>query len=131
VVSRGDAVGALPLVAAPWTVFSAATYEMDVAGSRVTLSAQDMYTSRNPGPFSTDNTLAVTYAPLRRANPSTNVLNLRATAALREFELSLFINNVLDSQPTLQVRNHLTTSDLLYATTFRPRTVGLMGNIRF
>ena len=131
VVSRGDAVGALPLVAAPWSVSGSAAYEMAAAGGRVTFSLQDMYTSRNPGPFSTDDPLAVTYAPLRRPNPPTNVLNLRATASWHDFELALFVNNVLDSQPTLQVRNHISTSDLVYATTLRPRTIGLQGNVRF
>lgn len=131
VVSRGDVVGALPLVAAPWTVSGTASYEMAIKGARLTVSAQDMYASSNPGPFSTDNPLAVTYAPLRRANPSTNVLNVRAAATWHQFELALFVNNVFDSQPTLQVRNHITTSDLLYATTFRPRTIGLSGGVRF
>ncbi len=131
VVSRGDAVGALPLVVAPWSVTSSATYEIALRDALVTLSAQDNYDSRNPGPFSSDNPLAVTYAPSRRANPPTNVLNLRGMAAWSSFEISLFINNALDSQPTLQVRNHVSTSSLLYATTFRPRTVGLACKIQF
>ncbi|MGH7745065.1 MAG: hypothetical protein ACREQ5_09735, partial [Candidatus Dormibacteria bacterium] len=67
----------------------------------------------------------------RRANPSTNLLNLRGTAVWSSFELSLFVNNALDSQPTLQVRNHLSTDTLLYATTFRPRTIGVAGQWRF
>ena len=104
---------------------------MSLADARVTLSAQDTYNSRNPGPFSSDNPLAVTYAPARQANPSTNLLNLRGTAAWSSFELSLFVNNALDSQPTLQVRNHISTSSLLYATTFRPRTIGVAGKWRF
>ena len=63
VVSRGDAVGALPLVVAPWSVTGSAAYEMAFRDALVTLSAQDTYNSRNPGPFSSDNPLAVTYAP--------------------------------------------------------------------
>lgn len=52
-------------------------------------------------------------------------------ASWPEFELSLFINNALDSQPTLQVRNYVSTDTLLYATTFRPRTIGLAAKLRF
>ena len=131
VVSSGDAIGALPLVTAPWNVTTSAAYEIGIAGARVTLSAQDVFHSANPGPFTSDNPMAVTYAPSRLANPSTNLLNLRGTAVWSDFELSLFVNNVLDSQPTLQVRNHVSTDTLLYATTFRPRTIGLAGKWRF
>jgi iron complex outermembrane receptor protein len=131
VVARGDAIGALPLVTPPWSVTTSAAYEMAIAGARVTFSAQDAFHSRNPGPFASDNPMAVTYAPTRRANPSTNLLNLRAAAVWSDFELSLFVNNALDSQPTLQVRNHVSTDSLLYATTFRPRTIGVAGRWRF
>jgi iron complex outermembrane recepter protein len=131
VFSKGDAIGALPLVTAPWSVTASAAYEIALAGARMTLSAQDVFHSRNPGPFASENPMAVTYAPSRRANPSTNLLNLRGIAAWSDFELSLFINNALDSQPTLQVRNHVSTETLLYATTFRPRTIGLAGTWRF
>jgi outer membrane receptor protein involved in Fe transport len=131
VVDRGDAIGALPLVTPPWSVTISAAYEMAIAGARVTLSAQDAFHSRNPGPFASDNPMAVTYAPTRRADPSTNLLNLRTTAVWSNFELSLFVNNALDSQPTLQVRNHVSTDSLLYATTFRPRTIGVAGRWRF
>jgi len=131
VVARGDAIGALPLVTPPWSVTTSAAYEMAIAGARVTLSAQDAFHSRNPGPFASDDPMAVTYAPIRRADPSTNLLNLRATAGWSDFELSLFVNNAIDSQPTLQVRNHVSTDSLLYATTFRPRTIGVAGRWRF
>jgi len=131
VVRRGDAIGALPLVTAPWNITTSAAYEIAAAGLRVTLAAQDVFHSRNRGPFASDDPLAVTYAPTRRANPSTRLLNLRGTAAWPDFELSLFINNALDSQPALQVRNHVSTDTLSYATTFRPRTIGLAAKWRF
>ena len=131
VVARGDAIGALPLVTPPWSVTTSAAYEMAIGSARLTLSVQDAFRSRNPGPFASDNPLAVTYAPTRRADPSTNLLNLRATAIWSGFELSLFANNALDSQPTLEVRNHVSTDSLLYATTFRPRTIGVAGRWQF
>ena len=131
VVSRGDAIGVLPLVTPPWSVTTSTAYEMAIAGAHVTLSAQDAFHSHNPGPFASDNPMAVTYAPTRRADPSTNLLNLRATSVWSDFELSLFVNNALDSQPILQVRNHVSTDSLLYATTFRPRTIGVTGRWSF
>ena len=132
VVGKGDAIGALPLVPAPWSATASAAYEMALPGGvRVSLHAQDVFHSRNPGPFTSDNPVALTYAPTRRPNPSTDLLNLRATAAWPAFEVSVFVNNALDSQPTLQRRNYIPTDTLFYATTFRPRTVGASGNWRF
>jgi hypothetical protein len=78
-----------------------------------------------------DNPMAVTYASTRRQSPSANLLNLMATTVWSDLELSLFVNNALDSQPILQVRNHISTDSLLYARTFRPRTIGLGGKWRF
>jgi hypothetical protein len=55
-------------------------------------------------------------------------------AADREgLAFALFLNNALDSQPTLLKRNKGAdnVSNLFYATTFRPRTLGLAGTWRF
>jgi iron complex outermembrane recepter protein len=129
IVARGDAIGALPLVTAPWTATVSATYEFALpSGVRASLQVQDAYHSRNPGPFTSDNPAALVYAPTRRPNPSTNLLNLRSVVTWAHFELSVFVNNALDSQPTLQRRNYVPTDTLFYATTFRPRTIGIATN---
>ncbi len=129
VVGKGDAIGALPLVTAPWTATASAVYEIPLPGGAYTsLQAQDAFHSRNPGPFTSDNPPALVYAPTRRPNPSTNLLNLRSVVTWPRFELSVFVNNVLDSQPTLQRRNYEPADTLFYATTFRPRTVGIATN---
>ena len=47
-------------------------------------------------------------------------------------EVSIFLDNALDSQPILLKRNKgADLSNLYYATTFRPRTLGLAGTWRF
>jgi outer membrane receptor protein involved in Fe transport len=130
VVAKGDAVGALPLVAPPWSVTASLAYQREFGSTHLTLSAQGAFHSRNPGPFSSHNALAVTYAPARQANPATNVVNLRASATWSAFELTLFVQNAFDSRPVLQVRNHISTDTLLYATTFRPRTLGVAAKWR-
>jgi len=126
VVGRGDAIGALPIVAAPWTITATADYQLQRGtGFTIDLHAQNVYHSRNPGPFTSDNPDAVVYAPARRPNPATNQLDLRATATWKSAGVTLFVNNVLNSQPTLQRRNYTAIDTLFYATTLRPRTVGL------
>jgi iron complex outermembrane receptor protein len=132
VATNGDAIGALPLVPAPWTTVASVDYEIPlVNGVIARLRAQDVFHSRNPGPFTTDNPNAVVYAPERRPDPSTNQLNLAASAGWPHLDVSLFVNNALDSQPVLQRRNRIPGDTLFYATTFRPRTLGLAANWRF
>ena len=132
VATRGDAIGALPLVSASWTAFASVDYRIAIRGAvTATLQAQDVFHGRNPGPFTTENPLATVYAPERQPDPATNLLNLLASAAISRFERSLFLNNALDSQPTLQRRNRSPGDTLFFATTFRPRTLGLAVNWRF
>jgi len=132
VVGRGDAIGVLPLVTAPWTVTATADYQFPPGGEfTIALHAQDTFHSRNPGPFTSDNPDAVVYAPARRPNPATNQLDLRATASWRSIDAAVFVNNALNSQPILQRRSYIASDTLFYATTLRPRTVGLGVNWRF
>jgi outer membrane receptor protein involved in Fe transport len=132
VVGEGDAIGVLPLVAAPWTVTATADYQFPPGEAfAADLHLQNVFHSENDGPFTSDNPDAVVYAPTRRPNPATNQLDFRATARWRSVDVALFVDNVLNSQPTLQRRNYIASDTLFYATTLRPRTVGLSLNWRF
>jgi iron complex outermembrane receptor protein len=126
IVARGDAIGALPLVSAPWTATAAVDYRVPVPSPiSLVLHAQDVFHSKNPGPFASQNPEAVIYDPTRRPNPSTNQLDIRTTVTWSSLEAAVFLYNVFDAQPILQRRNWSATDTLYYATTFRPRTVGL------
>ena len=151
----GDAVGTPPLVASPWNALATLERTFPLgADANATLRAEDAYHSHNPGPFYTSIPQPPGfnpnfYAPGLAADPAINLLNLRATVHLRTaspvplwcrctadnqdiFDISVFLNNALDSQPTLLKRNKgADLSDLYYATTFRPRTLGLSGTWRF
>lgn len=99
-----------------------------------------MFHSHNSGSFYTGIT-GPYYAPGLEADPATNLLNLRGTLSLigpalashaERLDVSLFVSNVFDTQPTLLKRNKgADVSTLYYATTFRPRTVGLTGTWQF
>jgi len=55
-----------------------------------------------------------------------------ATDNEESLDVSIFLNNALDSQPTLLKRNKgVDVSTLFYATTFRPRTLGVAGTWQF
>jgi hypothetical protein len=144
-VNSGDALGTPPLVAAPWNVWATLEQTFRLRGElEARIRADDAYHSHNDGPFYTGNPgddKYAPYAPGLTGDPATNLLNLRATLDLthagwmahsQQLEVAVFMNNVFDAQPTLLKRNKgLDVSTLYYATTFRPRTVGLTGTWQF
>jgi hypothetical protein len=140
-VNNGDALGTPPLVAAPWNVLAALERSFSLRGRlALRVRAEDAFHSHNSGPFYTGIPGTPYYAPGLEGDPSTNLLNLRATISLQtpnradagSLDLSLFVTNVLDAQPALLKRNKgVDVSTLYYATTFRPRTVGVAGTWQF
>jgi outer membrane receptor protein involved in Fe transport len=137
IVNEGDALGTPPLVASPWNVVASLQRTFPLRGAlTATLRAEDAYHSHNSGPFYTGIPATIYYAPNLGGDPATNILNLRATlsvpAAGRNLDVALFLTNVFDSQPTLLTRTKgINVSTLAYATTFRPRTLGVSGTCRF
>ena len=122
-IQEGDALGLPPLVPSPWSITASVEHDLAVGGdATLTLRAEDVYHSENPGPFQSEHLASPYYAPNRQGNPATNLLNLRATLQHRSFDTAIFVSNVLDAQPTL-----LNSADdpLSRAATFRPRTVGV------
>jgi iron complex outermembrane receptor protein len=132
IVSAGDAVGTPPQVTSPWSITASIEKRIGLPGDRsLGLRLENIYHSRNPGPFYTDHPDAMYPAHLE-SNPANNLLNLRAILRLDELDLAFFINNLLDSRPVLLKRNKGNdVNTLFYATTFRPRTAGLSVSWRF
>jgi len=134
ILHTGDALGALPLVPSPWNITASVEYKLGLKGGvTATVRAEEIFHSRNPGPFYEYNPVSPFYDPGSRADPSTNLVNLRAGVQWPGFDLAMFVNNALDSQPTLGRRDNDPTSPspLLTATTFRPRTLGLSATWHF
>jgi iron complex outermembrane recepter protein len=130
VVASGDAIGALPLVPSPFTASGIATYTIAIKDSIVSLRAQDVFHSRNHGPFTTDHPQGVVVAPERQANPPTSQVDLSIGLSRRAFEVSAFLLNAFNAQPTLQLRDRTAGDTLFFATTLRPRTIGVSMNWR-
>jgi len=133
IVNSGDAVGTPPVVISPWNVTTSIEQTFVVReGLHASLRAEDVFHSRNPGPFYTGIASSPYFAPGLPADPSTHLVNLRAALDRGPFQVSLFLANATDSQPTLFKRNKgADASTLYFATTFRPRTLGLAGTWQF
>jgi iron complex outermembrane recepter protein len=126
VVSSGDKVGSLPTVSPPWDVDTTLDYRVPLAMDRsVYLRGEYQFHSRNPGPFINQNPLNPAYLPLAVATPSTSLVNARLGFDANKWDVSLFVNNLLDSHPMLAAQQFSPTSSLVTYSTFRPRTVGL------
>jgi outer membrane receptor protein involved in Fe transport len=129
-VREGEAVGVLPHVVSPWNVAASLAYTVPLAnGATAELTAQDVFRSRNPGPFAYDNPASAYYAPGSVPDPSTNLLNLRVGLRWAHSDLALFVNNTLDARATIQSTNG--GFPVFFATTLRPRTIGLSAGLRF
>jgi len=134
ILHKGDALGTPPNLPSPWNVTASIDYQLPTIRSVTThIRAEDTFHSHNPGPFFADNPASPLYSPGFRPDPSTNILNLRASVRWPSFDLAIFVNNALDSQPTLGRRpdNPNVPVTNIVATTLRPRTVGLSGTWRF
>jgi hypothetical protein len=128
-LAKALAVGNLPYVVSPWNVTTSVEYSMPLSGGVAMLRAEDIFRSRNPGPFQDHDPATPAYFPGNTPDPSTNLLNLRAMFRRESYDLALFVNNALDSRPTILRRYDGGASP--YATTFRPRTVGLSAGWHF
>jgi iron complex outermembrane receptor protein len=132
VVQSGDKIGLLPEVPSPFNATVYGEYRLFFAkGLEGFVRAEDVFDSRNPGSFSTQIPGGVSYSPALVANPSINVVNLRAGAAFGSYEAALFVNNALDAHPALSSYLDAPTSTLFYNTTLRPLTVGFSANMKF
>jgi outer membrane receptor protein involved in Fe transport len=130
IVRRGQAVNAAFDFASvsPWNLTASVDYLVRVGhDATADFRAEDMFRSRNPGPFALQDPQSPYYAPGYQQDPATNLLNLRATVRWQRYDAGLFINNALNALPTIQ----RVATPVPYAATFRPRTIGASGTWRF
>ena len=131
-VGSGDKVGVLPQVNAPWTVNTSVDYELPMgSGDKLHARGDVNFTSRSPGPFITQLANSANTYPLAVPDPSTTQINGRIGYTRKGMDVSLFINNVLNSTPWLSKYQGVGSSNLITYTTFRPRTIGLSVNYDF
>jgi outer membrane receptor protein involved in Fe transport len=131
IVLAGDKVGILPQVNAPWNVNATLHYETPLSnGDKVHAQIVTFYTSQNPGPFITQNTVVNGY-PLAVPDPATHLYNARAGYTINKLDLSLFVNNIFNNTEALSKYQANGGSSLISFTTFRPRTVGVTANLSF
>jgi iron complex outermembrane recepter protein len=117
----------------PWNFTGSVDYLVQLGrGATGDFQAQDVFRSRNPGPFALQDPQSPSYVPGYQPDPATNLLNLRARIRWQRYDAALFVNNALNALPTLQRTNATgQVTQMFIAGTFRPRTVGLAASWRY
>jgi outer membrane receptor protein involved in Fe transport len=129
IVAAGDSLGV-----APWTGTFAAQYDYRLFQHSAYVRADYTYTSKENTRSPTMDPQVSTsfgYDPALLPPPSTSLLNLRAGVQLSGVDVSLFGNNVLNSEPDLTQVHDFPGETFFYKSTFRPRTVGISATYRF
>jgi iron complex outermembrane recepter protein len=132
IVDKGDAIGIVPQVPSPWNLTGALEYSKEISADwRLKARIEDIFHSRNNGPFASYDPAAISYEPDIPPNPSTNLLNLRVSATYASVEVYGFVNNLANSTPLLNYGKDIINTNLVYNTTLRPRTIGVGAYWRF
>jgi outer membrane receptor protein involved in Fe transport len=130
-VDKGT-VGGVPSVPSPWDGTLSARYDWPlIHDAKIYVRMEEIVHSHNPGPFSELDPKNTNYDPSLRADPATDLLNLQLGGTWGTSDIRVFIDNALDSQPILQRDVDAPGSPLVYAYTFKPRTVGVRADWRF
>ena len=136
IVAAGDVIGG-PAISTgsavpPLTVTVSGEYTIPLGDKQGYLWLEDAYHSKNNGPFSTHNPAnIIVYDPALVSDPSTNMLNMRAGVRFTHLDLSLFMNNALNSHPQLSLEHTNPGDPRFSAVTFRPLTVGVTASVKF
>jgi outer membrane receptor protein involved in Fe transport len=126
IVNRGAIVGGVPHVPAPWNGTVYLRYQQPItAGALAYARAENLVHSHNPGPFSELDPKSISFSPRYTADPATDLLNLQLGVTWAHCDMRMFVNNALNSHPVLQRNADSGSSSLIYAYTFRPRTIGI------
>jgi outer membrane receptor protein involved in Fe transport len=113
------------LPGSPWTFSVNAQYRQNILGHEAYFTVQDEYHSAETGMTPERDPATTLFDPGLEPEPTTNILTLRVGTTFDKFDASLFVDNLLNSHPQLDL-THQDEFTLLYeASTLRPRTFGL------
>ena len=120
VVLNGDAIEG-----PPWTVSVGGQYAFAIGGVDTFVRGDLQYQSRLQRPTPQRDPASVSYDAGLMAPAATTFVSLRAGATVRDVDISVFVDNLLDSAPRLALAHQDSSTLLFENATFRPRTIGL------
>jgi iron complex outermembrane receptor protein len=119
------------LPVSPWTVALGLQYSHDVVSHPSYIRVDYEFNGRNSSLTPERDPLTTSYDPGLVADPPTDLFSVRAGTTVNQINLALFMDNVFNSHPQLDL-NHQDLHTLLFeASTERPRTFGLTATYRY
>jgi outer membrane receptor protein involved in Fe transport len=126
IVTKGDHIETQP-----WSFILGVSYDGKISGEYDAYARADYeYHSGSAITPVTDPTNGG-YDPQAQPTPATGYVSLRAGLKWRSYDVSLFVNNLLDAHPDLTRYSEVIGNPIHRDFTFRPRTVGLTAAYRY
>jgi outer membrane receptor protein involved in Fe transport len=125
-VNKGDT-----LEVPPWTVTVGAQYNFDISNMPGFIRADFQYQSLRTKPTPAEDPASSFYDPGLVPNPSTYQVNLRAGVTIRNVDLAIYANNLLNAHPRIDLTHQDSSTLLFEATTFRPLTIGVSATLKY
>jgi iron complex outermembrane receptor protein len=115
----------------PWTVTFGTQYDFNILGKDAFIRGDYEFNSKRTGLIPDEDPATAFYDPGLRANPETNQISARLGISLSRWNVALFVENLTNSHPQLDL-THEDSNTLLYeAKTFQPRTIGLAADFKY
>ncbi len=123
---KGDSLDVVP-----WTVTVGAQYDFPIGDNDAFVRGDYEYSSRRHRATAAEDPNTEYYDAGLVPNPSTNFVSLRTGITIDKLEVNLFVDNLFNSHPQLDLA-HQDQFTLLYtAETLRPRTTGFTLSYRY
>ncbi len=119
------------LPGSPWTVTLAAQYDFIMMGHDAFVRSDYEFSSQRTVPVPNEDPGTSFFDQVLVPDPATHQISARAGVSLAKIDLAIFVNNLTDSHPQLNLNHQDRATTLLEATTLRPRTFGLSANYKF
>ena len=117
---------AIPSAGPPWTITASPEYDFQLFKQQNFYTRADFTWTSHERPTGNELYGDPQYDPYTYPNPSYGLLNLRLGWRLGGSDLSLFVNNVNDAHPILNINRSLFYSPYLWlGSAIRPRTYGV------
>jgi len=115
----------------PWTATVGVQYNFTVLDKDAFVRVDDEFQNKRTTPNPNEDPRTAFYDPGLQPNPATNQLSLRGGVTIAQCNLALFINNLTNSQPRLNLTHEDSATALYEAETLRPRTIGLAASFKY
>ncbi|MDQ2764571.1 MAG: TonB-dependent receptor [Pseudomonadota bacterium] len=115
----------------PWMATLAAQFNFAFFERPSFLRVDYEFNSKRTTPIPNEDPNTAFYDPGLIPNPATNLVSARLGVNLVRFDVALFVDNLFNAHPRLNLTHQDSATTLYEATTFRPLTVGVSASFRY